>query len=81
CWSTSLGYPCCQSKDTTISLTESGTGNQYGIENGRFCGITDLQLCPRGEKYKCCKKCKVVYTDNYLWGAEHNEWCSIPYSC
>ncbi|ORX54314.1 hypothetical protein BCR36DRAFT_322798 [Piromyces finnis] len=81
CWSTSLGYPCCELKTTEVQLVEKSTGNKFGVEDGHVCGITDLQLCPRGDKYKCCTKCKVAYIDKYLWGAEHNEWCSIPYSC
>ncbi|OUM63065.1 Non-catalytic module family DOC2, partial [Piromyces sp. E2] len=80
CWSIKLGYPCCTKKTTTVSYTEK-TGEQYGIEHGQWCGINDLQLCPSGNEYKCCKGCEVVFTDSQDWGIENGNWCSIPYSC
>ncbi|ORX78358.1 hypothetical protein BCR32DRAFT_270136 [Anaeromyces robustus] len=81
CWSEVHGYPCCELKTTQVEFTDSSTGEQYGIENGRICGINDIQFCPRGEKYKCCKSCDIFYVDNYKWGVENNEWCSIPFVC
>jgi len=44
CWSLSEGYPCCKQEDTAITYTSKTRGAQYGVENGDWCGITDLQL-------------------------------------
>ncbi|OUM63061.1 Non-catalytic module family DOC2, partial [Piromyces sp. E2] len=84
CWSEKLGYPCCKNKKTTVQYTSRSTGKElyYGVENGEWCGITDLQLCPSGgAEYKCCKQCEITYTDTEDWGIENGNWCSIPYSC
>jgi len=82
CWSESLGYPCCQNKDTKVTYHSKSINKDYGSENGEWCGINDIQLCPKGgSKYKCCETCKVYYTDSTKWGVEHGNWCSIPYSC
>jgi len=80
CWSTSLGYPCCKDKSTTVQFG-ANTSNQFGLENGQLCGITDIQLCPSGGEYRCCTGCEVIFTDDQDWGVENNDWCSIPYSC
>lgn len=44
CWSLSEGYPCCKQEDTAITYTSKTREAQYGVENGDWCGITDLQL-------------------------------------
>jgi len=80
CWSESLGYACCKLRTTKVEFIDS-KNNKYGIENGHFCGITDIQLCSNGDEYKCCTQCNVVYKDDYDWGVENNQWCSIPDSC
>ncbi|ORX47119.1 coth-domain-containing protein [Piromyces finnis] len=82
CWSENIGYPCCQNKDTKVTYHSKSLNKDYGTENGEWCGINDIQLCPKGgSKYKCCETCKVSYTDSTKWGVEHGKWCSIPYSC
>jgi len=81
CWAKELGIKCCEEKATEVEYSELGTERKFGVENGHICGITDIQLCPRGEKYNCCKSCNVAYTDTYEWGIEDGDWCSIPYSC
>jgi len=81
CWSEKLGYPCCQLKTTRISYTDEKTGNLFGVEFNKMCGITSAQICPKGDTYKCCSTCTVTYIDTYYWGIEDGEWCSIPYSC
>jgi len=80
CWATSYGYPCCKSKKTRVSHVEA-TGEQFGVENGAYCGITDVQLCPSGGEYRCCKGCEIIQTDTQDWGFEDGKWCSIPYTC
>ncbi|OUM58384.1 Non-catalytic module family DOC2, partial [Piromyces sp. E2] len=81
CWSLSEGYPCCQKNTTKVKYISKSTGKEWGIENDNWCGITDLQRCPKYGKYKCCQSCKVKYVDSEEWGYENGEWCSIPYSC
>ncbi|OUM63079.1 Non-catalytic module family DOC2, partial [Piromyces sp. E2] len=82
CWSVNIGYPCCKNKDTPISYHSKSLNKDYGYENDEWCGIHDIQLCPKGgSKYKCCQTCDVVYTDSTKWGVEDGKWCSIPYSC
>eukprot|EP00833_Pecoramyces_ruminatium_P015576 jgi/Orpsp1_1/1189608/evm.model.d7180000073212.1 len=81
CWSAALGYSCCKKKSTKISFIDKKTNDKYGVENNKWCGITDSQLCPSGNLYKCCTKCKIVFTDTEDWGIENGSWCSIPYSC
>ncbi|OUM61438.1 Non-catalytic module family DOC2, partial [Piromyces sp. E2] len=79
CWSEEQGYSCCKDKNTKVQFTdESG---DWGVEDNKWCGITDLQRCPSFGDYKCCKKCEIIYTDTEDWGVEDNNWCSIPYSC
>jgi len=81
CWSTNIGIPCCELKTTKIEFTDNTTGEQYGIEDSHICGINDIQLCPNGDNYQCCKSCDVVYTDSTQWGYEDDDWCSIPFKC
>ncbi|OUM57096.1 Non-catalytic module family DOC2, partial [Piromyces sp. E2] len=83
CWSLSFGYSCCRMKDTEIAYTSRSTGKElyYGVENGQWCGITDIQLCPSGGLYKCCQGCEIVFTDSQDWGIENGHWCSIPRTC
>jgi hypothetical protein len=81
CWSTELGLSCCELKTTKIEFTDNGNGHQYGIEDNHLCAINDIQLCPEGREYKCCKSCDIIYTDTSDWGVEDDDWCSIPYTC
>jgi len=81
CWSTKLGFPCCQSKSTEVLYIEENFGYLFGYEE-ELCGITDAQLCPKGDEYKCCEKCNVYFIDDDgFWGTQHGEWCSIKHSC
>ena len=84
-------YPCC--RGNRIIYTDRD-GN-WGIENGRWCGIGGLNgiggypinlatdscfSVPLG--YPCCESCKVVYTDkDGKWGVENRKWCGIKESC
>ncbi|KAG4091434.1 coth-domain-containing protein [Neocallimastix lanati (nom. inval.)] len=86
CWSLADGYPCCRKETTKIEYVSKSSGKEWGLENGDWCGITDRQrnrqkTCPINESYSCCKKCDVIYTDEYKWGVEGGDWCIIPYSC
>jgi len=82
CWSESQGYPCCKLESTKIKYTDKKTNEQWGIESGNWCGITDLQRCPGySQGYPCCEGCTVKYTDSMKWGIEHGEWCSIAVTC
>jgi hypothetical protein len=82
CWSLAEGYPCCEKKGTKVRHV-SKNGNEWGVEHGDWCGITDLQRCPDYGKYECCKSCKVkhISKSGNTWGVEDGKWCSIPYRC
>jgi len=54
---------------------------KVGVENNLACGIIEKDDCPNRDEYRCCQRCKIKYTDDYDWGVENGEWCSIPYSC
>jgi len=41
CWSMKEGYPCCEKEKTKFSYYN---GKPYGVENGEWCGITELQI-------------------------------------
>jgi len=82
CWSEEQGYPCCTKPSTQIKYVDKKTKEEWGVEKGEWCGITDLQHCPAfSQGYSCCASCTVRYTDSLKWGVENGKWCSIPYSC
>jgi len=41
CWSLKEGYPCCEKESTKFSYYN---GRPYGVENGGWCGVTELQI-------------------------------------
>jgi len=44
CWSLAEGYPCCEKETTKIAYVTEHRGALFGVENGDWCGIVDLQL-------------------------------------
>eukprot|EP00833_Pecoramyces_ruminatium_P001189 jgi/Orpsp1_1/1175221/evm.model.c7180000053075.1 len=82
CFSKSLGFPCCSSKNTKAVYTDSrGT---WGVENDNWCGIskTTKTCFATSLGYSCCSSDAVVYAkDSYgSWSIEYGEWCGIPKS-
>jgi len=80
CWSTSLGYPCCNGNH--IVYTDKD-GN-WGLENNNWCGIvgtvSNAACWSEALGYPCCTAANpmVWYTDNDgEWGVENNNWCGI----
>jgi len=59
CWSLEEGYPCCEKETTIIAYITEGRGAKFGVENGDWCGITELQenymavKAGEAEKAKC----------------------------
>ncbi|ORX81617.1 hypothetical protein BCR32DRAFT_327255 [Anaeromyces robustus] len=84
CWSTSLGYPCCKSCNTS-AVFEDNDG-KWGIENDDWCGIpkscSSSTSCIGAQGYPCCKTtCSVFSTDSDgKWGIENDNWCLIDSS-
>ncbi|OUM59337.1 Non-catalytic module family DOC2, partial [Piromyces sp. E2] len=84
CWSSALGYQCCQGCNV-ISLEEDG--NKWGVENGEWCGIQE-DICQSKEdpcqnsEYGCCKSCNQYYVDyTGRYGYENGQWCLVKNSC
>jgi len=81
CFSTKLGYPCCESSTTKIIYTDSD--GDWGVEHGEWCGITSTTTSSCWAEvfgYQCCKKSdtKVKYTDkDGSWSIENGNWCGI----
>ena len=74
CFSTKLGYPCCETNKRIIYTDSDGN---WGVENNEWCGVSTCWANELG--YPCCA------TTNYVvardsdgdWGVEYNEWCGI----
>ncbi|OUM57523.1 Non-catalytic module family DOC2, partial [Piromyces sp. E2] len=77
CWSTALGYPCCNSCDAYYQDNDG----KWGVENNNWCGIpsncSSSATCVGAQGYPCCQStCEVYATDNDgRWGIENNNWC------
>jgi hypothetical protein len=80
CFSKSLGYPCCTSKNPRIYFSDS-KGN-WSYENGKWCGASS----PSKNKcfatalgYPCCSPyAKERFRDkNGRWGIEYGAWCGL----
>ena len=80
CWSSALGYPCCQS----CNVVYQDNDGKWGVENDNWCGIksTCASSCIGAQGYPCCQStCDVVTTDaDGKWGIENNNWCFIDKS-
>jgi len=75
CFSTRLGYPCCQ---TTTEVVYQDNDGDWGVENGQWCGLgTACWSTALG--FPCCTTTtQVVYKDNDGdWGVENGDWCGI----
>ncbi|KAL6610838.1 Arabinanase/levansucrase/invertase [Neocallimastix sp. 'constans'] len=82
CFSTKLGYPCCQQTKDVVYEDNDG---QWGVENNDWCGITkesasSATCWSTGLGYPCCS---LTNTDVYYidesgnWGIENDDWCGI----
>ena len=74
CFSTKLGYPCCQYTNDVVYTDADG---DWGVENNDWCGIENCWASKLG--YPCCKSTsQVVYVDaDGEWGVENDDWCGI----
>ncbi|ORX61237.1 hypothetical protein BCR36DRAFT_341733 [Piromyces finnis] len=82
CWSSAIGYKCCQKCDI---VTEDNSG-KWGIENNEWCGIDD-SVCNNNSSnascwslpsYPCCQGDSIAYSDaSGDWGIENGQWCGI----
>jgi hypothetical protein len=63
------GYRCCKNPNTKIEYI-SKNGDEWGVENNDWCGITNSQCTNFGDKYRCCKKCEIVSYEDGIWGLE-----------
>jgi len=74
CFSTKLGYPCCQSTTEVVYTDDDG---EWGVENGDWCGMGSCWAEAIG--YPCCKTTtEVLFTDSDgKWGVENGDWCGI----
>ncbi|OUM59658.1 Non-catalytic module family DOC2 [Piromyces sp. E2] len=88
CWSKEYGYPCCTRKDTKLQIYSESAKKWYGKENGKLCGIVDLQLMqqPRNcwsmeleEPYPCCvdKDTKPLPDDEWFGMEVEDRYCGI----
>jgi len=83
CFSKSLGFPCCSSKNKDIYFTDE-KGN-WGIENGEWCGISaaiknNASCFSSALGIPCCssKNAEIYYSDiKGNWGIENGDWCGI----
>jgi len=82
CFSTRLGYGCCNSCDVVYTDNDG----KWGVENGNWCGIKNScnqqqpQNCwAQRLGYSCCQYTRdVYYTDSDgQWGVENGNWCGI----
>nr|AAC05164.1 1,4-beta-D-glucan-4-glucanohydrolase [Orpinomyces sp. PC-2] len=81
CFSTRLGYSCCNGCDVFYTDNDG----KWGVENGNWCGIKSS--CDNNQRYcwserlgyPCCQyTTNVEYTDNDgRWGVENGNWCGI----
>nr|AEO51792.1 cellulase [Orpinomyces sp. LT-3] len=81
CFSTRLGYSCCNGCDVFYTDNDG----QWGVENGNWCGIKSS--CGNNQRqcwserlgYPCCQyTTNAEYTDNDgRWGVENGNWCGI----
>jgi len=80
CWSTALGYPCC---DTCVSVSFEDGDGKWGIQNDDWCGLQKScfanNTCSGAQGYPCCKSsCDVYSSDNDgNWSIENDDWCLI----
>ena len=88
CWSLLKGgFPCCEDENSELVLFDGITGDEWGIENDNWCGITEKQhdskrKCKVDKKYTCCddERTPIIYVnkDNgEEWGKENGDWCGI----
>ena len=86
CWSSSLGYDCCDDCNT-LYTDESG---DWGVKNNDWCGIptscksntSNASCWSKALGYDCCDDCNTLYTDDSGdWGVKNNDWCGIPQNC
>lgn len=85
CWSSNLGYPCCEGCD--VYFTDSD--GEWGFENNDWCGILNSVCNPEQPEqpgtecwslpdYPCCEGNTVAFTDESGdWGVENGDWCGI----
>jgi len=82
CFSSKLGYPCCNGCEVTYADDDG----EWGLENGEWCGIKSTcnaqsatKTCFSEPNYPCCSEsAKVEYTDDEgSWGVENGQWCGI----
>ncbi|OUM62138.1 Non-catalytic module family DOC2, partial [Piromyces sp. E2] len=83
CWSTGLGYNCCQS---CIAVAYEDNDGKWGVENNNWCGIpkncnnnNNASDCRGAQGYPCCNyNCDVYSIDgDGRWSIENNDWCLI----
>jgi len=78
CWSSAVGYECCQS----CNIRYEDQNGKWGIENNKWCGI-DSEKCGNNScwtqpYFPCCKDNVLVVTDHQgEWGYENGNWCGI----
>jgi len=55
--------------------------NRCGIDDAK-CNSDDDSCGAAAIGYPCCENtCTEVYTDEYRWGVENNDWCGLKDSC
>jgi len=81
CWSSSQGYPCCNSRSVVIYTDASG---QWGMENNNWCGkpnSNNRNCWAQALGYNCCSTnyCRIAqYSDeDGQWDVENGNWCGI----
>jgi hypothetical protein len=76
CWAEELGYPCCEPTNDEILFIDE-KGNEWGMENGKQCGILVYNPLAKGcggrkEPQECdpedCLNVMAVGEDGTLWG-------------
>jgi len=73
-----LGFDCCSNKNIQVEYVDE-IGN-WGIENGKLCGIGYDRCSWSAFGYPCCNSInpEVKYTDELgTWGIEDGQWCGI----
>jgi len=82
CWSSVMGYKCCQS----CNVTYEDNDGKWGVEGNEWCGIDNDKCfgnqsnasCWSLPNYQCCQGNTVAYTDSSGdWGIENGKWCGI----
>jgi len=81
CFSTTLGYPCCQYTTDVIYQDEDGN---WCVENGEWCGLNNSSSATScwalALNYPCCSTPNApIYEidESGSWSIENNEWCGI----